>query len=264
MEKRYVIGLDFGTKSGRALVVNAKTGETAGEAVKDYDHGVMDRFLPDGKTALDADWALQYPQDYLDTLEYTVREAVSLAGIAAGDIIGLSIDFTACTILPIDAAYTPLCLLEQYKNRPHAYVKLWKHHAALSQTRRINEILTEKGLIDLPLRNFLPIPRSDSGTPSQRGKRFVRDFYRGFYVFIAQSVVYKMVVVVCNIDAAFNHFGNPSLVQHERRGAVYVVIGKAQVKQRGSAAYMEAVSVLLCRFNQAVLQPCAFFQKQFG
>jgi L-ribulokinase len=151
MEKRYVIGLDFGTKSGRALVVDAKTGETAGEAVKDYDHGVMDRFLPDGKTALDADWALQHPRDYLDTLEYTVREAVSLAGIAAGDIIGLSIDFTACTILPIDAAYTPLCFYEQYKNRPHAYVKLWKHHAALSQTRRINEVLAEKGLIDLPL-----------------------------------------------------------------------------------------------------------------
>jgi L-ribulokinase len=151
MKKRYVIGLDFGTKSGRALVADAKTGETAGEAVRDYDHGVMDRFLPDGKTALDADWALQHPQDYLDTLEYTVREAVSRAGIAAGDIIGLSIDFTACTILPIDAAYTPLCFLEKYKTRPHAYVKLWKHHAALPQTRRINEILAEKGLIDLPL-----------------------------------------------------------------------------------------------------------------
>ncbi|MDR2143243.1 MAG: ribulokinase [Treponema sp.] len=151
MEKRYVIGLDFGTKSGRALVVDAKTGEAAGEAVKDYDHGVMDRFLPDGKTALGSEWALQYPQDYLDTLEYTVREAVSLAGIPAGNVIGLSIDFTACTILPIDAASTPLCFLDKYKNRPHAYVKLWKHHAALSQTRRINEILAEKGLIDLPL-----------------------------------------------------------------------------------------------------------------
>jgi L-ribulokinase len=151
MEKRYVIGLDFGTKSGRALVADAKTGETAGEAVRDYDHGVMDRFLPDGKTALGSEWALQHPQDYLDTLEYTVREAVSLAGISAGDIIGLSIDFTACTILPIDAASTPLCFLDKYKNRPHAYVKLWKHHAALSQTRRINEILAEKGLIDLPL-----------------------------------------------------------------------------------------------------------------
>jgi L-ribulokinase len=151
MGEKYVIGLDFGTKSGRALVADAKTGEPAAQAVKDYEHGVMDKFLPDGKTALDTDWALQYPKDYLDVLEYTVREAVSLAGISAADIIGLSIDCTACTILPIDAAYTPLCFLDQYKNRPHAYVKLWKHHAALSQTRRINEALAEQGLIDLPL-----------------------------------------------------------------------------------------------------------------
>ncbi|MDR1506138.1 MAG: ribulokinase [Treponema sp.] len=151
MKQRYVIGLDFGTKSGRALLVDAKTGETAAQSVKDYAHGVMDRFLPDGKTALGAGWALQHPKDYLDTLEYTVREAVSLAGIPAGDIIGLSIDFTACTILPIDAARRPLCFLEKYKNRPHAYVKLWKHHAALPQTSRINEVLAEEGLIDLPL-----------------------------------------------------------------------------------------------------------------
>ncbi|MDR2471686.1 MAG: ribulokinase [Treponema sp.] len=150
MEKKYVIGLDFGTKSGRALLVDAKTGEAAGQAVKDYAHGVMDRSLPDG-TPLGTGWALQHPQDYLDVLEYTIREALTVSRVHKEDVIGLSLDFTASTILPIDVERQPLCFSKRFEKRPHAYVKLWKHHAAVSQTETINRVLTERGLIDLPL-----------------------------------------------------------------------------------------------------------------
>ncbi|MDR3161168.1 MAG: ribulokinase [Spirochaetaceae bacterium] len=149
MPRKLVIGLDFGTKSGRALLVDAKTGETVAQAVKAYTHGVMDTFLPDGTTRLGPDWALQDPRDYPEVLEHTVGEVVRQSG-EGENIIGLSIDFTACTILPVDAEGTPLCTYEKYARRPHAYVKLWKHHGAEGQTRRINDLLGTMGLLDHP------------------------------------------------------------------------------------------------------------------
>jgi L-ribulokinase len=148
--RKYVIGLDFGTKSCRALVADAKTGAIAALGVQEYAHGVMDRVLPDGITRLGADWALQDPQDYIDALEHTVHEALTQAALGGDDIIGLSVDFTASTILPIDASGVPLCTGEAYRHRPHGYVKLWKHHAAEGQARQINRLLGEKRLLDHP------------------------------------------------------------------------------------------------------------------
>lgn len=130
--------------------MDAKTGEHVASVVKDYAHGVMDRVLPDGITRLGADWVLQHPLDYLDVLEYTVHEALAQSALSRDDIIGLSVDFTASTILPIDASGVPLCAYEKYIHRPHSYVKLWKHHAAGKQTRQINELLKQRGVLDQP------------------------------------------------------------------------------------------------------------------
>ncbi len=148
-KKKYVIGLDYGTLSGRAVVAEADTGAILSQAVKEYFHGVMDRELPCG-VRLDVDWALEHPQDYLDVLKETVPAAVRQAEVSPEDIIGLAIDFTASTVLPIDQDGTPLCLLPEFENRPHAYVKLWKHHAAQPEADEINALLTERGEIDLP------------------------------------------------------------------------------------------------------------------
>ena len=126
---KYTIGLDYGTLSGRALVVNAQTGEELASSVYDYPHAVMDEALPCGKK-LGQDWALQHPQDYLDVLAHTIPDALQKAGVSAEDVIGVGIDFTACTVLPTKADGTPLCFLPAYAEEPHAYVKLWKHHAA--------------------------------------------------------------------------------------------------------------------------------------
>jgi L-ribulokinase len=150
MRRKYVIGLDFGTKSARALLVDAKDGEYIARASVDYAHGVMDTCLPDGVTRLGPDWALQYPFDYINALIETVSGVVKNSGIAAADIIGLSIDFTACTILPVDAALRPLCAEERFVHRPHAFVKLWKHHAAKEQAERINELLEKCGVLHQP------------------------------------------------------------------------------------------------------------------
>jgi L-ribulokinase len=144
MKRKFAIGVDFGTQSGRAVLVELGTARELAVSVCAYAHGVMDRELPDG-TPLPPDWALQHPQDYLDVLYTAVPDVLRQTGIDPADIVGLGIDFTACTMLPIDRDGTPLCMLEPYKNCPHSYVKLWKHHAAQDEADRINETASRRG-----------------------------------------------------------------------------------------------------------------------
>ncbi len=142
---RHVIGVDFGTLSGRALVVRVSDGAELGTAVHDYRHGVMDECLAATGEPLPPDWALQDPQDYLEVLRVAVPAAVTAAGIDPASVIGIGTDFTACTVLPVLADGTPLCQLPGFAGRPHAYPKLWKHHAAQPQADRINELAQETG-----------------------------------------------------------------------------------------------------------------------
>ena len=141
---KYVIGIDFGTLSGRALLADAATGEEIASAVFEYPHAVMDRELPCG-TPLGPDWALQDPQDYLEVLSHAVPAVLAQSGVSNRDVIGIGTDFTACTVLPVKADSTPLCFLPQFRDRPHAYVKLWKHHAAQDHANRLNEIAAARG-----------------------------------------------------------------------------------------------------------------------
>lgn len=137
--KKYTIGMDFGTLSGRCVVVDCENGRELAEAVYEYPHAVMDAELPSGKK-LPAHYALQHPADYLEVLQNAVPAAVKKAGIAPEEVAGIGIDFTACTILPVDAQGTPLCLRPEYADEPHAYVKLWKHHAAQPEADEINAL----------------------------------------------------------------------------------------------------------------------------
>jgi L-ribulokinase len=146
---QYVVGVDFGTLSGRALVVRVSDGAELGTAVHEYAHGVLDRTLPDG-TPLPPDWALQVPNDYRDVLRTAVPAAVAAAGIDPADVIGIATDFTACTMVPTLPDGTPLCEVPGLEGRPHAYVKLWKHHAAQPQADRINGLAEERGEAWLP------------------------------------------------------------------------------------------------------------------
>ena len=141
---KYTIGVDFGTASGRAAVVDVKTGIELADSVFEYPHGVMDSHLPEG-TPLGLDWALQHPQDYLDVLCHTIPSVITSSGVSPDDVIGIGIDFTACTILPVKKDGTPLCTLPEFKNEPNAYVKLWKHHAAQDKANIINEKAEETG-----------------------------------------------------------------------------------------------------------------------
>ena len=145
MSKKYSIGVDYGTLSGRAVLVDLETGQELAAAILEYPHAVMDEYLPDGKTKLGQDWALEHPQDYLDVLGYTIPKVLKETGVNAADVVGIGIDFTACTILPTLSDGTPLCFLDEYKSNPHAYIKLWKHHAAQDQANRINAVAEARG-----------------------------------------------------------------------------------------------------------------------
>lgn len=147
--KRYAIGIDYGTESGRALLADLATGEEVASHVTPYPHGVIDEALPGGRR-LGPDWALQHPDDYVEVLRRSVPEVLRMAGVSPDEVIGVGIDFTACTMMPLDKSGTPLCLREQWRDEPHAWVKLWKHHAAQDEADRINEIARERGEAFLP------------------------------------------------------------------------------------------------------------------
>ncbi|MDF2959306.1 MAG: ribulokinase [Paenibacillus sp.] len=143
---KYVIGIDYGSESGRVVVVDVADGAEVGSHITRYEHGVMDEVLLPAGIPLDSDWALQQPMDYLKVLTESVPKAIQGAGIQPEQVIGIGIDFTSCTVLPVDGDLVPLCWNEAYKHEPHAYVKLWKHHAAQDEADTINRTAQTMGL----------------------------------------------------------------------------------------------------------------------
>jgi L-ribulokinase len=145
-----VVGVDFGTLSGRAVVVRVQDGTELGSAVHEYSHAVITDRVPGSSAHLPPDWALQVPADYVDVLRIAVPAALEAAGVDGADVIGIATDFTACTMIPTLADGTPLCELPEFATRPHAYVKLWRHHAAQGQADRITELARTRGESWLP------------------------------------------------------------------------------------------------------------------
>ncbi|MDQ2894124.1 MAG: FGGY family carbohydrate kinase, partial [Actinomycetota bacterium] len=139
------IGVDFGTESGRALLLDAGTGEELAVSVVPYASGVIDSALPGTGEALPDDWALQDPDDWVSVLETGIADVLSRAGVSAGRVIGIGVDVTSCTVLPVTAQGEPLCRVPALRDRPHAWPKLWKHHAAQHVADRLNVVAQERG-----------------------------------------------------------------------------------------------------------------------
>jgi L-ribulokinase len=148
--EKYAVGVDFGTLSGRALVVRISDGHELGSAEHVYEHGVVTETLPGRPGRLPSQWALQIPSDYVNVLRTAVPQAVERAGIDPADVIGVGTDFTACTMVPVRTDGTPLCELDEFADRPHAYAKLWRHHSPQSQADRINLVAAQRGEAWLP------------------------------------------------------------------------------------------------------------------
>jgi L-ribulokinase len=144
-EHKYAIGVDFGTESGRAVLVNVTTGEEIATAVHPYGDGVIDEALPGSGLELPPDFALQNPADYIEVLRVTIPAVLQEADVTPDDVIGVGTDFTACTMLPVDEQGAPLCMKPVWRDNPYAWVKIWKHHAAQPEANELNQIAEERG-----------------------------------------------------------------------------------------------------------------------
>lgn len=133
------LGLDFGTESVRALLVDT-TGAERASAVTRYKHGQITQTLPTSGEPLPHDFALQDPADWLEAAGAATRKAMRDARLDAGQVIGIGVDFTSCTMLPALRDGTPLCKTDRFTSEKYAWPKLWKHHGAKTQTAKINEL----------------------------------------------------------------------------------------------------------------------------
>ncbi len=136
------LGLDFGTESVRAVLVDLRGHELASSVAK-YPHGQIIESLPGSKKKLPPHYALQHPLDWIESAAKATRAALRTA--KSCEVFGIGVDFTSCTMLPTKRDGTPLCLLKQFSTEPLAWPKLWKHHGAQAQTDRINAVARERG-----------------------------------------------------------------------------------------------------------------------
>lgn len=138
------LGLDFGTESARAVLVDSKGTELA-SCEHPYRHGQITTTLPSSGETLPPHFALQNPGDWIESAAAATRKAMETSGIDPNRVVGIGVDFTSCTMLPTKIDGTPLCELETFTTNPLAWPKLWKHHGAMEQTERMNRIATERG-----------------------------------------------------------------------------------------------------------------------
>ncbi len=145
--QKYAIGVDFGTESGRAVLVEVATGREVATSVYTYKNRVIDEFLPveGAPVPLDPEWALQDPEDYIRTFQKTIPAILKESKIDPQDVIGIGIDFTACTMMPVKKDGMPLCVIPELRRNPHSWVKLWKHHAAQLEADQINVTARQMG-----------------------------------------------------------------------------------------------------------------------
>ena len=133
---KYVIGLDYGSDSARAVVVNAETGEELASSVKYYPRWMEAKYC-----VPTANQYRQHPQDYIDVLEFTVKDALSKcpAGTAE-NVVGIGFDTTGSTPVFTDKNGTPLAMLPEFAENPNAMFVLWKDHTAIKEANEINEL----------------------------------------------------------------------------------------------------------------------------
>ena len=136
MSEKFTIGIDYGTDSVRSLIVGVETGQEVGSAVFYYPRWKKGLYCDPVRNQF-----RQHPKDYLEGLEYTVREALKQAPAGtAGNVVGISVDTTGSTPVAVDEKGTPLSLTPGYEENPNAMFILWKDHTAVNEAEEINRL----------------------------------------------------------------------------------------------------------------------------
>lgn len=143
-KRRFTIGIDFGTETAQAVLVDVNTGKLAAASVYKYAHGVITEKLPQSDIALEPGWAVQDPRDYLNALKRTVPKLLSESQISPEQVIGIGIDFPGSTLIPTTADGTPLALIDDYKDDPHAWPKSIKHLGAQEKAEQLTKIASDR------------------------------------------------------------------------------------------------------------------------
>ncbi len=143
-KKKFTIGVNFGNQTAQAVLVDVSNGKIIASSVYKYPHGVITDQLPNSYVELDPDWALQDPKDYINALKRNITKLIADSQISADQIIGIGVSFPGSTVIPTTNEGTPLALLEEYKDEPHAWPKHWKHAAAFDEAAQLTKIATDR------------------------------------------------------------------------------------------------------------------------
>ena len=143
-KKKFTIGVDFGNQAAQAVLVDVSNGKIIASSVYKYPHGVITDQLPNSNILLDPDWALQDPKDYINALKRNIPKLIADSQISPEQVIGIGVSFPGSTVIPTTNDGTPLALLEDYKDEPHAWPKHWKHAAAHDEAEKLTKIATDR------------------------------------------------------------------------------------------------------------------------
>jgi L-ribulokinase len=140
MKAKYTIGLDYGTNSVRALIVEVASGAEIASAVWNYSHGTAGVIL-----SRDPNLARQHPADYVNGAEITIKAALASAkktvkGFSLAQVIGIGVDTTGSTPLPVDVNGRPLAFQKKFADNPAAMAWLWKDHTGVNEAADITAL----------------------------------------------------------------------------------------------------------------------------
>lgn len=142
-DKRFVIGVDFGTDSVRAILVDAANGHTISTEVYEYPRWKNGKYCDPLKNQF-----RQHPKDHLEGLETVIKGVVDQPGIMSDQILGIGVDTTGSSPVPVDRTGKPLALKEEFSENPNAMLNLWKDHTAIKEAEEINQLARSWGGVD--------------------------------------------------------------------------------------------------------------------
>ena len=143
--KKYVIGLDFGSLSARGVLVEISSGTIVAQSEDKYRRGILD-VSSISKEDAKPDTVIVDAQDYTTSLRNVIKDLMQKSKAAPRDVAAIGSDFTASTMIPLGRDMKPLSEDPRYSHKIHCYGKLWKHHADAGQAAMITEILREQDI----------------------------------------------------------------------------------------------------------------------